>query len=419
MKIAIIGAGLIGVTSAWFLAAAGHEVMVIDRAEGPGRETSFANGALLTPSMADPWNAPGCWRTLLQSIVQNDSSLQLRLRELPDLAGWGLRFLWESRQSAFHRNTLANLHLALQSLTAMETVRRETDIDYGRRTGGTLRLFRDPAALERARCAALMFAREGVEHQVLAPTGIAAADPGLACIASELAGAIHYPLDEAGDAFRFCIGLAQAATERGVVFRYGTAIDRLEVEDRRIVAASCGERRFAADTFVVATASYARRLLRTAGLKLPVRPAKGYSITLDVPSGTRILGTPLVDDAFHAVIVPLDGQIRVAGTAEFSGYDTRLDAARIDNLKKLFRQVLPNAPVDLGAARPWCGLRAMSADGVPIIGGTSIENLYVNGGHGHLGWTMAAGSAEMLTDLMMGRKGRIDSAPYAPERFGV
>jgi D-amino-acid dehydrogenase len=420
MRILVIGGGLIGVTSAYSLRRLGHEVTVIDRQPGPARETSFANGALLTPSMSDPWNAPGCWRTLLASLGRTDSPLELRLRALPALAGWGVRFLRNSYPAAFERNTRSNLRLALGSLRRMASLREETRIEYDRAARGALRVFRDAVALDQARAAAERWRGEGVTHRRLSSRETVDLEPALAPIAEQLAGAILYEADETGDAYQFCLALADRAREQGVVFRFETAVASLEVHSGRWSAAlgASGER-FVADHCLVAAGSDSAPLLRRLGIDLPVRPVKGYSVTLKVEAGRSVLRIPVVDDALHAAIVPLAGAIRVAGTAEFAGYDLTLRAARIRNLLNLLRQVLPREPFDADEAEPWCGLRPMSVDGVPVIGPTPLPNLWVNTGHGHLGWTLAAGSAQLLAELMGGLTPTLDPRPYALARFAA
>jgi len=419
MKVIVIGSGLIGLTTAYFLRRHGHEVTVIDREEGPGRETSFANGALLTPSMPEPWNAPGSWRVLLRSLVRSDAALQLRLRALPSLGTWGVRFLANSKPALFERNTVRNVRLALSSLKAMEALRQETHIEYGCASPGSLRLFRNPGALQDAVTSANSLLREGLTFRQLSRDETIAKEPALAPVAGQLAGAIYYPSDETGDAYQFCVALAEYARQQGVEFRFQTAVSSLDVRSGRVMAMVSGRERSVADQYVVAAGSYSTPLLRPLGIRLPVRPAKGYSVTFNLLESQGALRVPLVDDDWHAVVVPLGGAIRVAGTAEFAGFDLSLRPERVRNLVNLAQRILPRARLDLATAKPWCGLRAMSADGVPIIGGTPVVNLWVNTGHGHLGWTMAAGSAQLLADLMSADSPAIDPAPFALARFSA
>jgi D-amino-acid dehydrogenase len=417
MKVLIIGAGLIGITSAYFLIRRGYDVTVLDRRAGPGLETSFANGALLTPSMSQPWNTPGCWRVLLASLIRSDSPLQLRYRTLPCLVDWGIGFLRNSRPTAFERNTLSNLRLSLYSLNLMQVLRDQIGIEYSRTARGSLRLFRNPASFEHATKASAQLSSHGITIKTLTPQQTATLEPALAPIANQLAGAIHYAHDEVGDAHRFCVALADKAREQGVEFRFGTPVTSLEMHAGHVAAVVTAQRRLVADRYIVAAGSYSTPLLRSTGIRLPARPAKGYSITFEPRADNLPLNTPLVDDELHAVLVPLDGTIRIAGTAEFAGYDLTLPPTRIQNLLTLAQQLLPNAQLDPTTARPWCGLRPMSPDGTPIIGPTPIANLYINTGHGHLGWTMAAGSAQLLTDLICHNTPSIDPIPSALNRF--
>jgi len=417
MKYIVIGSGLIGVTTAYFLRRIGHEVTVIEREEGPGRQTSFANGALLTPSMPEPWNAPGCARVLLASLGRSDASLQLRLRALPSLAGWGVAFLRNSSSARFQSNTLSNLRLALHSLKVMGSLRHDIDLEYGRTTRGTLRVFRELAALDRATAAANRLSSEGLSFRRLSTKETVELEPALAPIADQLRGALHYEGDETGDAYRFCVALTDTARRQGVEFRFGTEVSSLEVRSNRVMAAVSEREWFVADRYVVATGSYSPRLLGSIGVHVPVRPAKGYSVTIDGIESQQLLSIPIVDDDWHAAVVPLGAAIRVAGTAEFAGYDRTLNPDRVHNLLVLLRKVLPQTRFDFATARPWCGLRPTSADGVPIIGPTRVSNLFVNTGHGHLGWTMAAGSAQLLVGLLSGDVPCIDPAPFALTRF--
>jgi D-amino-acid dehydrogenase len=415
VKVVVIGAGLIGLTAAYSLRKRGHEVTVIERQEGPGRETSFANGTLLTPSMPEPWNTPGCWRVLLSSLGRTDAPLQLRLRALPSLTGWGLKFLANSKPEAFERNTLSNLRLALYSRQLLASLRRETNIHYGAAARGSLRVFRSAEAMSKTLAAAERLAADGLIFRRLSRSETVELEPALAPIAEELTGAIHYGDDESGDAYHFCVALADYLRARGVTFSLGTSVSMFEVRLGCVAAARCTGQRFTGEHYVIAAGSYSAPLLRPLGIHLPVRPAKGYSVTFQ--ASQHALGIPIVDDDMHAAVVPVGAAIRVAGTAEFAGFDLMLRPDRVRNLTNLAQQLLPQAQLDAATARPWCGLRPMSPDGVPIIGATPIPNLWVNTGHGHLGWTMAAGSGDLLAKLMSGESAAIDPAPYSPRRF--
>jgi D-amino-acid dehydrogenase len=415
MKVLVIGAGLIGISTAYFLRLRGHEVTVIEREKGPGLQTSFANGGLVTPSMPEPWNAPGCWRVLLGSLGRSDAPLQLRVRALPTLIDWGVQFLRNSSVGRYENSALRNVRLALFSLNVLQNLRQQTGIEYNGAARGTLKLFRSAEALNDALRAADYLVAEGLQLRRLSREESIELEPALVPIADELAGAIHYVADETGDAHRFCAALTEQARQRGVNFSFGTNVRRLELGSGRICALHTDKAHLVAERYVVAAGSYSTPLLRSVGLGLPVRPAKGYSITF-VGAG-RVLSVPIVDDDMHAAVVPVGNATRVAGTAEFAGFDLTLRPERIRNLANLAQNILPRADLDPTTARPWCGLRPMSADGVPIIGPTRISNLWVNTGHGHLGWTMAAGSGEFLAELVSDEIPALDPNPYSLARF--
>jgi D-amino-acid dehydrogenase len=274
--------------------------------------------------------------------------------------------------------------------------------------------------LDHASALANRLSSEGLGFRRLSTAEAIELEPVLAPIANRLSGALHYEADETGDAYRFCIALADFARQQGVEFRFRTEVSSLELRSGQVMAAVSARERFVADRYVVAAGSYSTPLLQRAGVRLPVRPVKGYSITIERSSGEHLLRVPIFDDHLHAVVVPLEGGvIRIAGTAEFTGYDLAPSPARIRYLLGLLKEVLPRTSFEPGAARPWCGLRAMSADGVPIIGPTRISNLLVNTGHGHLGWTLAAGSAQLLTDVICGDSPSVDAALYALARFSA
>ena len=417
MKIAVIGAGLAGVTAAYSLNKQGHEVTVVERATAPAREASFANGGMLTVGMCAPWNAPGVWRVLLKSLCRSDTALQLRLAALPSLTSWGITFLRNATPEGFLRNHRKNFRLARYSLEVMQALRRDTGIEYGQAARGSLSLFRSGQSLQRAVEHAGRLADAGLAFRVLSTAETVRLEPALAPLASRLSGSIHYPDDEVGDAREFCVRLAAHARDQGVKFLFSTAVTRIEMEGGQVAALSGAGTRIQADRYVVAAGAYSSLLLAMAGVKLPVRPAKGYSVTFDHLPGQPALERPVIDNHLHAVIVPFKGALRAAGTAEFAGHDKTLRAARVRNLLALMQDILPQGNWDAKRAKPWCGLRPSSPDGVAIVGPTPVANLWVLCGQGHLGWTLAAGSAQLLTDLIGGRPAGVAPADYSLGRF--
>lgn len=424
MRIFIVGAGLAGLSAAWSLTQRGISgITIVDAADGPGTGASFANGALLHPSFPEPWNAPGIAWQLLRDLGNEDAAALVRLKVLPTLVGWGLRFLRESSRPRWERNTLANMALARHGLPRMAAL-REAGVDYAWRSTGSLMLLRSAQALDAFRKASRLLEDAGLRRSWLTPAQAVALEPALATMERHLAGAVHNLDDERGDAHAFCRGLAQVLADRGVNFRWRTPVLSLTRQGRRVTGArTVGGASLEADTVVMAAASHSAPLLRSLGLDLPVRPAKGYSLTFSArdPQTVALPRLPVIDAELHAAIVPVgDDRLRIAGTAEFCGFDTRVVARRVDNLARAAQGLYPM----LGEAgaftrTPWAGLRPMGPDGVPLVGPTRLDGLWLNTGHGHLGWTQATGSGELLADLLLGRAPGIDAAPYAPGRFGV
>jgi len=422
MHIVVVGAGLIGSASAHHLARRGHAVTLLEQAAAPASGASHANGGMLTPSMADPWNAPGVWCNLLRWIGRTDAPMLLRPRALPSLAGWGLRFIAASAPRRYRDNTLRNLRLAAYSVAGMAPLRATLALAYHAGTRGTLKLYSNPRALEAGARLAGSLAPEHIEVLALDRQQVLRLVPALADAAERIAGGLHFPRDESGDARLFTGQLCAAAARDGAELRFGCEVLGIESRAGTVRAVRTSHGTVAADAIVVAAGCHSAALLRGLGPRLPIAPVKGYSLTCSPPGGDATpapIPLPLVDDALHAALTPLGASLRIAGTAEFAGFDTRLDPSRLENLRRLLRALLPAHAARLlsGSVVPWAGLRPMSADGVPFIGAYGPRGLYVNAGHGHLGWTMADGSARLLADLIDGAEPALDPADYAPHRF--
>jgi D-amino-acid dehydrogenase len=315
---------------------------------------------------------------------------------------------------------LKNLALASFSLTTLRELRAELDLRYCERTHGTIKVFSDPASLAKAVAVAERLGEHGVVHRVLDRAGVAEVEPSLAPVAERLAGGILHPDDESGDAHLFVRKLAGAAEAAGVRFEFDTAVTGLRTEAGRIVAAATAAGDLSADACVLAAGSYSATLLAGLGLRLPVRPVKGYSIT--VPCADERLGPcrPVTDDTLHIAVTPFGDRLRVAGTAEFTGLDHSVGEPRIRNLRRMFETMFPDCAATVAPdtdLRPWSGLRPMSVDGVPVLGVTPLANLFLNTGHGHLGWTMAAGSGRAVARLVCGGEPELPLEPYRLDRF--
>ena len=418
MRVIVIGSGLLGVASAWYLARNGCEVTVLERAGGVAEGTSFANAGMLTPSMADPWNSPGIFWHLLQWLGREDAPFLVRPAALPAMLGWGLSFIAHSSPARQRASMEANLRLASYSLAALRELRASLKLAYDERCNGTIKVFRDRKAFDAAAARNVQLAQMGLDVRAVTPAEAVALEPALAPVADKLVGAIHCPSDESGDARAFTLALADRAREAGVQFVFDANVTGFERDGERVAAAYVDDAPRAADAFVIAAGSWSPQVLDTLDLALPVRPVKGYSITVPTAGWDGAPQMPVIDDALHAAATPLGARLRVAGTAEIAGYDTRPTPARIDNLFTLLLELFPSyAPyLDRKSAQPWAGLRPMSPDGLPRIGQLGPENLFVNTGHGHLGWTHAAGSGALLADLVCGKAPAIAAAPYDARR---
>lgn len=416
MRVLVLGAGVVGTAAAWYLAKAGHEVTVVDRQPAAGMETSFANGGQISPCHAEPWANPSVLPKVLKWLGREDAPLLFRMRRWdPALWAWGLRFLVNCPSRRAARNMERILRVAIYSRASLGELRAETGLDYDQRTQGILHVYRDGREFQRARLAAGLMARWGLERQVKSTAECVATEPALATVSRQLAGGIFTPGDESGDAHKFTQGLAARAAARGVVFRHGVTVRALIADGRRIAVADtdCGP--LTADAFVLAAGSYSPLLARPLGLGLPIVPAKGYSITLpDVGAGAPVVS--ITDDEHKMVYSRLGDRLRCAGTAEMTGYDTVLNPARWQLIRRHAQELFPHAG-DFAKAEPWTGLRPVTPDSVPLLGATPYRNLFLNTGHGTLGWTMACGSGRALADLVSGRQPDIDMAGLGLDRF--
>ena len=395
----VLGGGIVGVTTAYYLARAGCQVTVIEQRSQAGMETSFANGSLITPSMSDPWASPEIPGKLLKWLGREDSPFLLRPSALPGLFGWGVKFLRECTADAWLRNTRNIFRLCSFSRDALTELVAETAVDYDASRRGTLHLFHDAESMDATRRVADALAAMGLSHQVLDGAGCVELEPMLTGQSDSIVGGIHYPEDEAGDAHRFTQGLAQYCAAQGVTFRYDETIGSIDCHNGKVASVVTNKERIDVDACVVALGNGSAEQVRTLGIKLPIYPVKGYSLTYPVSTWNGAPKVPFVDDVKKVGVVRLGERIRVAGTAEFTGHDQTLNPRRIASLERHFFELFPDYPYK-SQGKAWTGLRPMTPDGIPYLGGTQIEGLYLNTGHGHLGWTMSCGSAKVIADLM-------------------
>ena len=418
MKIIIIGAGVIGSTTAYYLAKSGHDIEVIDRQEGPALETSFANAGMLTPSMADPWNAPGIFKTLVSTIGNPHSPFLLRLKALPSLLGWGVSFLNNSREKLYIENIHRSADLSWYSVKLLDELRKKLNIKYDQITTGSIKVFRDMESLEKLARLSEHLIPHGMTYEVLKGNDLLKAEPSLEPVIDKLAGGVHFPDDQAGNAYKFTCEIEKEAMKLGAKFNYGDRVEKIIKKHNDISAVRTSAGDMTADKYILCAGSYSTPLAKSIGINIPVRPAKGYSITVPLNGWNGGPRMPIIDDGFHAAISPLGDVLRIAGTAEFAGLDQSLTSDRLANMYDLLSEIYPDfAPYfDKDKVTEWAGLRPISVDGSPYLGKTDVANLLVNTGHGPLGWTMAAGSAKMLTDIIDGNEPALDPKKYSLNR---
>jgi D-amino-acid dehydrogenase len=421
MRVLVLGGGVIGVTTAWFLARDGHEVTLIEREQGVALGTSYANGAMIHTSLVEPWNEPGIALKLFQWIGRDDAPAVLRPAAIPGMLGWGLTFLRNATTTRHRRHTLVNLRLALLSAKTLKEVRRETGIEHDQRERGILKILREPAALDAGVAHAKMLAGEGdLPFRVLDRAAVLALEPALAEGGDGIHGGIHFPEDESGDCHLFTRGLAEALERAGGTLKLGSVVDRIKAEGERITGVFVDGARLEADAYVLAAGWSSPALARGLGLRLPVNPVKGYSITAQRGGWNEAPQIAVVDETLKIGIVPLGDRLRLAGSAEFTGPDLTLNRRRSDYIWRTALAVYPalGRHVDPDAVERWTGLRPMTPDGPPILGPTRYRNLLLNTGHGHLGWTFACGSAQVIAALVANRKPPIALDGLTLDRFG-
>jgi D-amino-acid dehydrogenase len=416
MKVVVLGAGVIGTTTAYYLALSGHEVTVIDRQPSPALETSFANAGEISPGYASPWAAPGIPAKAVKWLMMRHAPLIVQPK--PDLAkiAWVTRMLMNCTSAAYGVNKSRMVRLAEYSRDCLIDLRKTTGISYDERTQGTLQLFRTQKQVDGAYKDIKVLQEDGVPFEVLDADGCIAAEPALADKRHKIAGGLRLPGDETGDCYKFTNRLAEMAAAAGVTFRYGITIERLEVAMGRVTAVQTDAGKVSGDAFVLAMGSYSPMLARPLGIKLPVYPVKGYSITVPIKDASKAPESTIMDETYKIAITRLGDRIRVGGMAEIAGFDMTLHPKRRATLVHSVEDLFGGAG-DQSQATFWCGLRPMTPDGTPIVGRSPIANLFLNTGHGTLGWTMAAGSGRLMDDLISGRKGDIESGDLGYGRY--
>ncbi|MBR8141001.1 D-amino acid dehydrogenase [Burkholderia sp. AU19243] len=415
MRVVILGSGVVGVASAYYLARAGHEVTVIDREAGPALETSFANAGQISPGYAAPWAAPGVPLKAVKWMFEKHAPLAIRL----DGTRFQLQWMWQMLRNCTAERYAVNkgrmVRLAEYSRDCLQALRADTGIQYEGRTGGTLQLFRTQQQLDGAAKDIAVLQEANVPFELLSPAELKNAEPALAAVSHKLTGGLRLPGDETGDCQLFTTRLAALAESLGVKFRYNTPIDALAIAGGKIAGVQCGSETVRADAYVVALGSYSTNFIANL-MKIPVYPLKGYSITAPIVNEAAAPVSTVLDETYKIAITRFDQRIRVGGMAEIVGFDKNLRAARRETLEMCVNDLFPGGG-DTSKATFWTGLRPMTPDGTPIVGRTPVSNLFLNTGHGTLGWTMSCGSGQLLADLISGKKPAIQADDLSVHRY--
>lgn len=418
MNIIILGSGVIGVTTAYFLARRGHAVKVIEKASSAGQATSFANGGQLSYSYTDPLASPAILPKLTGLIAGKDPAFKIRLSADPALLSWGMRFLRNCTASRTRFNTRNILRLALYSRQRLHALLDEHAIDFGYRRDGKLHVYADPEAFKNAVEAMRLKNEWGCRQEALDRTACLAKEPALKSWGGEIGGGIFSPLDESGDAYQFTSKLAEICqTVYGARFLYDTKIETLSAGNGRIVSVKTDKGSYQADVFVLSLGAYSPLLSRSIDLKLPVYPLKGYSLT--VPAGVEAPTVSITDTRRKMVYCRLGERLRIAGMAELYGYDESLNPERVNELLEAAKEVFPKAGRYAEILHRWAGFRPSTPDSAPILGKTDYSNFYLNTGQGMLGWTLACGSAAVVAGVIDERPAAIDLTGLTLERFAA
>ncbi len=416
MKIIILGSGVIGTASAYYLAQAGHEVTVIERQDGPALETSFANAGEVSPGYSAPWAGPGVPIKAMKWLLMQHSPLVIRPALDPAMWRWVTQMLVNCTHRAYGINKGRMVKLAEYSRDCMIELRAATNIQYDERMQGTLQLFRTQKQLDGAQTDIDILKQYQVPYELLNPQECLKSEPALRHVQGKYVGGLRLPNDETGDCFKFTQALAKMAQALGVKFEYGVHLQGLLESGGKIdkIITSRGEMQ--ADRYLLALGSYSPKLLAPLGIKVPVYPIKGYSITVPITDASGAPESTVMDETFKVAITRLGDRIRVGGTAEIAGYDLTLREARRETLVHSVTDLFPRGG-DISKAQFWCGLRPMTPDGTPVLGPTKLSNLFLNTGHGTLGWTMACGSGRLLADLISGKKTQINTDGLFIDRY--
>lgn len=416
MKVLVLGGGVIGVSTAYYLARAGHEVSVLERQAGVGLETSYANAGEISPGYSAPWAGPGIPLKALKWLAMTHSPLILHLPTDPLLWRWLVKFLRNCTTERYQLNKSRMMRLAEYSRNCLRALRTSTGIQYHERSLGTLQLFRTQQQFDAMGKDIEVLRAQGVPFSVLDVTGVIQQEPALARVQEKFVGGLHLPDDETGDCYQFTVRLAEMAAGLGVEFLYQTSIQKIVTNGKQVEGIVTNKGKLQADAYVVALGSYSPQFLRSIGISLPVYPVKGYSLTIPIAVKEAAPESTIMDETHKVAITRLGDKVRVGGMAEINGFDLSLPAKRKTTLDFVVNDLFPDMG-DPSQAVFWTGLRPMTPDGTPVLGRTRYMGLFLNTGHGTLGWTMAAGSGRVVADMVSGRTPDIDTDGLSYDRY--
>jgi D-amino-acid dehydrogenase len=416
MKVLVLGGGVIGCTAAYELAADGHDVTLVERQQGPALETSYANAGEVSPGYSAPWAGPGVPLKAVKWLLMNHRPLVLRPHLDWPMVFWVLAMLRNCTARRYEINKGRMVRLAEYSRDCLKALRASTGIAYDERMQGTLQLFRTDRQLDATAHDTAILERYGVPYERLDRDGCIRHEPALARVRDKFVGGLRLPGDETGDCYKFSVRIAELARAKGARLRFSETIASLLTDGKRITGAVTDRGRLQADAYLLALGSHSPKLLSPLGIDIPVYPVKGYSITLPITDPSGAPESTVMDETHKVAVTRLGDRIRVGGTAELAGYTLRLHEARRRTLMHVVGDLFPDGG-DLGRTEFWCGLRPMTPDGTPVVGGTTMPNLFLATGHGTLGWTMAAGTARVIADLIGGRPPAIDMTGLTAARY--
>ncbi|HBV75758.1 D-amino acid dehydrogenase small subunit [Vibrio casei] len=417
MHITVLGGGVLGVATAWYLANSGHQVTVIDRQDSVAEETSHGNAGMISPGYSSPWAAPGVPFKAIGWMMQDLSPFMINMKELDGYTlSWMSKMLANCNTKSYQVNKARMLRVAEYSRDCFIALRKELNLNYDGRQKGTLQLFRKQKQIDALQKDISVLKQLGIEHQALDMQGCIEHEPALANVKDKFVGGLRLPGDETGDCYKFTTELAAQCEALGVTFMLNTNIEHLVESNGKIVSVKTDKGVVKADTFVCALGSYSPKLMKPLGIDLPIYPIKGYSLTLPIEDESRAPQSTIMDETYKVAVTRFEDRIRVGGTAEIASFNLERPLKRRASIDFVIQDMFPGA-ADVAKAEFWCGLRPMTPDSTPILGGTKYSNLYMNTGHGTLGWTMSLGSAKFVADIINNKQPDINPEGLSIERY--